>query len=93
VLPTTWEDLLACGVSGLIGYLAILNLPLRRAETKAKVKRVAANFANQLSEAMNAELAAALDGSNDSVMGWIRPLVEAARKEVETVGRPSPQPL
>lgn len=85
LLPTTWEDLLACAVAGLIGYLAVLNLPLRRAETKGKVKRVATNFSAELSSAMEGELAAAMDSSADAIMAWINPLVEAARREVAMV--------
>jgi len=85
LLPTTWEDLLACAVAGLIGYLAVLNLPLRRAETKGKVKRVATNFSAELSSAMEGELAAAMDSSAGAIMAWINPLVEAARREVAMV--------
>lgn len=44
VLPTTLEDALAIVLAGLAGYVALLNLPLRRAEAKAKVERVANNF-------------------------------------------------
>ena len=38
VLPTTLEDVLALSLAGLAGYLALLNLPLRRAEAKAKLE-------------------------------------------------------
>ena len=44
VLPNTLEDVLALGLAGLAGYVALLNLPLRRAEAKAKLEKVAANF-------------------------------------------------
>ncbi len=44
ILPTTLEDLLAIGLAGLVGYVALLNLPLRRAEAKGKLERVANNF-------------------------------------------------
>ena len=44
VLPSTLEDVLALGLAGLAGYVALLNLPLRRAEAKAKLEKVAANF-------------------------------------------------
>lgn len=45
VLPNILEDALAVALAAAVGYLALLNLPLRRAEAKAKVERVAANFA------------------------------------------------
>ncbi len=44
ILPSTLEDLLAIGLAGLAGYVALLNLPLRRAEAKSKLERVANNF-------------------------------------------------
>ena len=44
VLPNSLEDLLAIAVGGLIGYAALLNLPLRRNEAKEKLRRVATNF-------------------------------------------------
>ena len=44
VLPSTLEDALALALAGLAGYVALLNLPLRRAEAKAKLERVATNF-------------------------------------------------
>lgn len=45
VLPNILEDALALALAAAVGYLALLNLPLRRAEAKGKVERVAANFA------------------------------------------------
>ena len=44
VLPTTLEDLLAASLAGLAGYVALLNLPLKRAEAKNKLQRVADQF-------------------------------------------------
>ena len=45
VLPNILEDALAVALAAAVGYLALLNLPLRRAEAKGKAERVAANFA------------------------------------------------
>ena len=44
VLPTTLEDVLAASLAGLAGYIALLNLPLKRAEAKAKLQSVADSF-------------------------------------------------
>ena len=44
ILPNTLEDILAVVLAGLAGYVALLNLPLRRAEAKGKLERVANNF-------------------------------------------------
>ena len=44
ILPNALEDILAIVLAGLAGYVALLNLPLRRAEAKGKLERVANNF-------------------------------------------------
>jgi hypothetical protein len=44
VLPSTLEDVLAVALALLVGYVALLNLPLRRAEAKSKLEKVASNF-------------------------------------------------
>lgn len=44
ILPNTLEDILAIVLAALAGYVALLNLPLRRAEAKGKLERVANNF-------------------------------------------------
>jgi hypothetical protein len=48
----TLEDLLALTVAGLASYVAVLNLPLKRSDIKAKVARVAGNFADSVTSAM-----------------------------------------
>ena len=53
VLPTTLEDLLAVGLAALGGYVALLNLPLRRGEAKAKLERVATNFSKVTATRIN----------------------------------------
>ena len=45
ILPTTLEDFLGLGIGGVVGYAALLNLPLRRNDAKEKLQRVATNFA------------------------------------------------
>lgn len=44
ILPSTLEDILAIVLAGLAGYVALLNLPLRRADAKGKLEKVANNF-------------------------------------------------
>ena len=51
-LPTTLEDVLAVGVAGLASYIAVLNLPLRRATIKQKVAGIARNFVRGVTDAM-----------------------------------------
>ena len=85
VLPTTLEDLLMTAVAGIVGYLAVLNLPLRRAETKAKVQKVAANFAKEVNEGMEEELESSLDAASQTISALVDPLIAAAHSEVEKV--------
>ncbi len=44
ILPSTLEDLPAIGLAGLAGYVALQNLPLRRAEAQSKLQKDANNF-------------------------------------------------
>ena len=45
VLPTTVEDLLAMSLAAMVGYVSILNLPMRRAEAKRKLDATTNAFA------------------------------------------------
>lgn len=85
ILPTTLEDLLVTAVAGVVAYLAVLNLPLRRAETKAKVQRVSANFSKEVNEAMEYELEVCLNDTTQTILTLIEPLIKAAREEVAKV--------
>jgi hypothetical protein len=51
-LPNTLEDVLALCLAGLASYVSLLNLPLRRSNIKAKVAKIANNFAGSVTEAM-----------------------------------------
>lgn len=44
ILPTGLEDVLAASLAGLAGYVALLNLPLRRGQAKAKLQQAADDF-------------------------------------------------
>ena len=43
-LPSTLEDFLALALAGAVGYVSILNLPLRRREAKDKLEAVAGDY-------------------------------------------------
>ena len=45
ILPTTVEDLLALCLAAMVGYVSILNLPMRRAEAKRKLEHTTTAFA------------------------------------------------
>ena len=73
VLPNILEDALAVALAAAVGYLALLNLPLRRAEAKGKVERVAANFAKVSISALKEHCAgAAILGVGTATMGHPR---------------------
>ncbi|EIE21598.1 hypothetical protein COCSUDRAFT_30102 [Coccomyxa subellipsoidea C-169] len=85
ILPTTLEDVLAIVLTGLAGYVALLNLPLRRAEAKAKLERVANNFIQEVEDRLKAELESSLDACTAEVNAFIKPLEEATLAVVERV--------
>lgn len=40
ILPTTLEDLLALALASAVGYVSVVNLPLRRAEAKRRLEEL-----------------------------------------------------
>ncbi|KAI8475898.1 MAG: hypothetical protein J3K34DRAFT_517060 [Monoraphidium minutum] len=100
LLAASWihnslEDLLALTVAGLASYVSVLNLPLRRSEIKAKVAKIAGNYADTVVAAMEAELEAEVEATRARVLAAAAPLEaawaseaaalrgsEAARREV-----------
>ncbi|CAL8469427.1 g8968 [Coccomyxa elongata] len=85
ILPNTLEDVLAIVLAGLAGYVALLNLPLRRSEAKTKLERVANNFIKEVEERLKAELESSLDVCTVEVNGFIKPLEEATLAVVERI--------
>jgi len=82
VLPTTLEDLLAIALSAAIGYASILNLPLRRAETKKKLEAVTDAAIAELQGKLEVELHTALTRCESEVMMLIEPLEALLKEEV-----------
>lgn len=76
VLPTTLEDLLALGLSAALAYASVLNLPLRRAETKKKAEAATEAVAASVQDGMKKELLAALEQCEAEVLSFIEPLEE-----------------
>lgn len=85
VLPTMGEDALSLALGGLAAYVGLLNLPLRRAEVKAKVTRAADAFGVALEEAMDSELQASLQQVDDEVGALVAPWEAAAQAEAAAV--------
>ena len=76
------EDALALAVAGLASYVAVLNLPLKRAAIKAKVAKIAGKFADGVAGAMERELEAGVGGASEAVLGAAAPLEAAWRDEL-----------
>ncbi|KAG7669644.1 hypothetical protein Ndes2437B_g05823 [Nannochloris sp. 'desiccata'] len=83
VLPTTVEDLLALGLSAAIAYASVLNLPLRRAETKKKAELATEAAATEVKIRMERELQSALQQCEGEVMSFIEPLEELAAEAAD----------
>jgi len=83
ILPTTVEDLLALGLSAAVAYASVLNLPLKRAETKKKAELATEAAAAEVQRRMEAELQSALQLCEGEVMSFIKPLEELAVEAAE----------
>ncbi|KAH9552434.1 hypothetical protein CY35_09G066500 [Sphagnum magellanicum] len=85
ILPTTVEDLVALGICSAGGFVGVWNLPLRRADIKKKVKRVADSLTRQFQEAMQKELQESIDMVKAEVEALTRPYHKAAEEEVSRI--------
>ncbi|KAJ9519855.1 hypothetical protein QJQ45_014579 [Haematococcus lacustris] len=68
-ISNTLEDLVVLGVAGAAAYASVLNLPLRRAEIKGKVARLATSFVNDVQQAMREQLNQELENTVETVGG------------------------
>jgi hypothetical protein len=84
-MHNTLEDILALTVAGLASYVSVLNLPLKRSEIKAKVSKIAGNFADTVSGAMEAELDAEVAKTAARVAAAVAPLEAAWQRELEAL--------
>ncbi|XP_062085862.1 probable transmembrane GTPase FZO-like, chloroplastic isoform X2 [Humulus lupulus] len=83
VLPTTLEDLLALGLCSAGGLLAISNFPARRQAVIDKVNKTADSLARELEEAMQKDLAEALDNLECFVKVVAEPYQNEVRNKLE----------
>jgi len=82
VITNTLEDLLVVAVGGLASYIAVLNLPLRRAEVKSKVSKIASNFVSEVQDKMKTELETQVSDTVSRVRAMIAPLERSCEEEV-----------
>ena len=74
------EDVLAFSLTAAVGYVSVLSLPLKRAETKSKVRRVAESFLAEIEAAMQAEFDLKVGATVEQVRATVAPWEAAARK-------------
>jgi len=78
ILPTFAEDALALALAAAAAYLALINLPLRRGDAKAKARRAAANFGAAVDGALAGELEGEVRAVAAAVAALTAPLAAAA---------------
>ena len=74
------EDVLAFSLTAAVGYVSVLSLPLKRAETKAKARAVAESFLDEVEAAMKAEFERKVGATTAQVRATTAPWVASARE-------------
>ena len=77
-LDSLAEDVLAFSLTAAVGYVSVLSLPLKRAETKAKVRAAAEEYLGEVEAAMRAEFARKTTAATTQVRATVAPWVESA---------------
>jgi hypothetical protein len=84
-LGTTLEDMLALALASAASYVAVLNLPLRRADIKAKVASTAGKFVADVEGEMVSEVKTAVASVLAEVDAALLPIEEAYRREAARI--------
>jgi len=82
IISNTLEDFLVMGMAGMAAYASVLNLPLRRAEIKGKVAKLAGNFVEVVQGRMETQVNEAVDFSVKAIETAVAPLEEVTAEEV-----------
>ena len=77
-LDSLAEDVLAVSLTAAVGYVSVLSLPLKRAETKAKVRAAAEDFLAETEKAMRAEFERKTLAATRQVLATTAPWSRAA---------------
>jgi small GTP-binding protein len=77
-LDSLAEDVLAFSLTAAVGYVSVLSLPLKRAETKAKVRAAAEDYLGEVEAAMRAEFERKTTAATRQVRATVAPWVESA---------------
>ncbi|GAX76842.1 hypothetical protein CEUSTIGMA_g4288.t1 [Chlamydomonas eustigma] len=79
----TFEDLLILTIGGLVAYVSVINIPLRRAAIKAKGRTIAANFVKDLQAKMKQEQEEKVILVMSAVSNMVAPIQASCSKEVD----------
>eukprot|EP00198_Chlamydomonas_reinhardtii_P000476 XP_001689811.1 predicted protein [Chlamydomonas reinhardtii] len=82
IVGNTLEDLLLAALAGGVSYVSLLNLPLRRADLKGKIGRVAGNFVSDVQAKMEQEVADEVKATVAAVGELMAPLEQTYGAEV-----------
>lgn len=74
------EDVLAFSLTAAVGYVSVLSLPLKRAETKAKARAVAESFLDEVEGAMKSEFDRKVGATTAQVRATTAPWVASAKE-------------
>ena len=77
-LDSLAEDVLAFSLTAAVGYVSVLSLPLKRAETKAKVRAAAEDLLAETEKAMRAEFERKTLAATRQVLATVAPWSRAA---------------
>ena len=80
-LDNVVEDALALGVGGLLIYLSFVSVPLKRSDTKDKIRARAGEITSSVQGAMEEDLRAVVDPTVEAILAAVRPLGAAAADE------------
>ena len=84
-LNSMTEDILVYALAAAGAYVSVLALPLKRSETKAKIRRVAETFLKELEEAMEKECTREVSQVAQNVATLVAPWEASARAEAARV--------
>jgi len=79
------EDVLVYALALAGAYISVLSLPLKRSEIKAKVRRTADTFLDELEQAMEKECTREVSEVGESVSTMCAPWEASARAEAARV--------
>ena len=80
-LDNVVEDALALGVGGLLIYLSFVSVPLKRSDTKDKIRARAGEITTGVQEAMEEDLRGVVNPTVEAILAAVRPLGAAAADE------------